>query len=154
MNQDARKLGGLLLRGDLVSLLLVSILLNHGKDLVLEQVVKNTVRSTDDDVTVLKRHLVVISRLRSVLAHVVLSSQDFPELLKLFLLAFLPKDLQISLSGQLRQLVGNVEAVLLLLGLVGNVWLSVLEPDNQEARVTNIGYVKLILVENGYKSRS
>ena len=133
MNQDTRQLSGLLFRGDLVALLLASVLLNNSEDLMLEQVVQNAVRGTDDDVSVLKRHLVVVSRLRSVLADVVLPSKHFPEFLQLFLLTLLPQDLQISLSGKLGQLVWDVEAMLLLLGLVRDVWLSVLEPDHQEA---------------------
>ena len=89
-------------------------MLDDVKNFVVEQIVENSVSCTDDHVAEINLTGVLISKLRSILAHVILALFEHLAQLNAFLdLSFLFKQLDVFFPGQNRQLEGRVERVYL-----------------------------------------
>ena len=87
-------------------------MLDNVQNFVVEQIVKNSVSCTDDYVAQINLTGVLVSKLGSILAHIVLALFENLAQLNAFLdLSFLLKQLDMFFPGQNRQLEGCVERV-------------------------------------------
>lgn len=116
---------------------------------MLEKIVEDTVSCWNNYVTIFQIDDILICILRWVLTHIVLLFENFLELSHLLSLALFAKNFKISLSRELRELIRNVESMLLFLRLKRAIGLPVLEPYDQKPWISNICNIKLILIQNG-----
>lgn len=133
IGQDGRQLLSFTIRSDLLARQLLSEVFDDGEYLVLEQIIKHAVGGGDNDIPILKINSIVVGAIRLILAHVVLLLQNLPQSRKLITLALLTQNIQVSLGGQLRKLIRNIECMLLLLRPPRHERLSLLKSNQKES---------------------
>ena len=117
------------------------------EDLVAEEIVEHTISRRDYDVSVLQLVRIVIRILRQILHHVVVHGPEHVlKLLELLESALLLEDLELFLARQDGQLVGDVEGVLLLVGLEGLEGRAVSETNQDKPAVPQIRQHQALLI--------
>ena len=98
------------------TLVLEFVVVHAVVDLETEEVIEDTIGRRDDDVPILEFLLVVVCVLWLILDHIVVHRfEDVTELFELLQPPLLLKDLQLLIPWQDRELVWDVERVLLLI---------------------------------------